>query len=106
MSSNVLRCCFADVDGHTLRSLTSLNDSITGSLIFLEKKISQYALPTNPTRSDKPYPTPPRNANAPETNALSLTSYCVYEEMQCTSSSVTAAISIILVARHASSTTE
>ena len=49
---------------------------------FLEKKKSRYALPTNPTRSGKPYPTPPRSANALETNALSLTPDCVYEEMQ------------------------
>ena len=62
---------------------------------FLEKKTSQYALPTNPTRSGKPYPTPPRSANALETNALYLTQDCVYEEMQCTSSRVTAAISNI-----------
>ena len=69
-----------------LRSLTSLNDSITGSLTFLEKKItSQYALYSNPTRSDKPYPTPPRSANALETNAPSLTPDYVYEEMQWTS---------------------
>ena len=51
----------------------------------------------NPTRSEKPYPTPPRSANALETNALSLTPDCVYEEMQCTSSSVTAAISNTLL---------
>ena len=38
-------------NGHTLRSLTFLNDSIAGSLTFLEKKTSQYALPTNPTRA-------------------------------------------------------
>ena len=50
--------------GHTLRSLTFVNDSITGSRTFLEKKTSQYALPTNPTRTDKPYPTLPRSANA------------------------------------------
>ena len=98
-------------NGHTLRSLTYLNDSITGSLTFFEKKrkkkTSQYALPTNPTRSrsDKPYPTLPRSANALETNALSLTPDCVYEEMQCTSSRVTAAISNTFVVRHASSAT-
>ena len=51
----------------------------------------------NPTRSDKPYPTPPRGANTLETNALSLTPDCVYEEMQCTSSRVTAAISNTLL---------
>ena len=51
----------------------------------------------NPTRSEKPYPTPPRSANALKTNALSLTPDCVYEEMQCTSSSVTAAISNTLL---------
>ena len=50
-------------------------------------------------------PTPPRRANALETNALSLTTDCVYEEMQCTSSRVTAAISNTLIARHASPTT-
>ena len=97
-------------NGHTLRFLTFLNDSITGSLTFFEKKkkkTSQYALPTNPTRSrsDKPYPTLPRSANALETNALSLTPDCVYEEMQCTSSRVTAAISNTFVVRHASSAT-
>ena len=92
-------------NGHTLRSRTFLNDSITGSLTFLEKETSRYALSTNPTRSGKPYPTPPRRANALETNALSLTPDCVYEEMQCTSSRVTAVISNTLVARHASSTT-
>ena len=32
----------------SLRSLTSLNDSTTGSLTFSEKKPSHYALPTNP----------------------------------------------------------
>ena len=58
---------------HTLSSRTFPNDSITGSLTFLEKKTSRYALATNPTRSDKPYPTPPRSANALETNALYLT---------------------------------
>ena len=68
-------------NGHTSRSRTFPNDSITGSLTLLEKKTSQYALPTNPTSSDKPYPTPPRSANALETNALSLTPDCVYEEM-------------------------
>ena len=46
-------------NGHTSRSRTFPNDSITGSLTLLEKKTSQYALPTNPTSSDKPYPTPP-----------------------------------------------
>ena len=51
----------------------------------------------NPTRSEKPFPTPPRSANALETNALSLTPDCVYEEMQCTSSRVTAAISNTLL---------
>ena len=43
-------------------SRTFLNDSITGSLLV--KKTSRYALPTNPTRSDEPYPTLPRSANA------------------------------------------
>ena len=42
----------------------------------------------------KPYPTPLWSANAPEANVLSLTPDCVYEEMQCTSSRVTAAINI------------
>ena len=93
---------FRDVR-NLLRFLTSLNDLITGSLTFSGKKTSQYALPTNPTRSDKPYPTPPRSAYALETNALSLTPDYVYEEMQCTSSRVTAAINNILVALHASS---
>ncbi|CAH3027371.1 unnamed protein product [Porites evermanni] len=37
-----------------------------------QKKKSRYALPTDPTRSGKPYPTPPRSANALETDALSL----------------------------------
>ena len=37
-----------------LRSLAFLNGSITGSLTFLEKKTSQYALPINSTLSDKP----------------------------------------------------
>ena len=92
-------------NGHTLRSRTFLHDSITRSLTFLEKKTSRYALPTNPTLSDEPYPSPPRSANALQTNALSLTLGCVNEEMQCTSSRVTAAISNTLVARHASSTT-
>ena len=67
--------------------------------MFLEKKTFRY-LPTNPTLSDEPYPTLPRSANALETNALSLTPDCVYEEMQCTSSRVTAAISYTLMARH------
>ena len=62
-------------------------------------------MPTNLTRSDKRYPTPPRSANALETNALFLTPDCVYEEMQCTSSLVTAAINTILGAQHASSMT-
>ena len=51
-------------NGHALRSLTFLNDSITGSSTFLERKTSQYALPTNPTRSDKSYAALPRSANA------------------------------------------
>ena len=55
-----------------------LNHKITN---IFRKETSQYALPTSPTRSDKPYPTPPRSANAPETNAPSLTPDCVYEEM-------------------------
>ena len=85
-------------NSHILRSLTSLNNSITGSLTFSEKKTSYYTLPTNPTLSEKPYPTPPRkwSANALETNYA-------YEEMQCTSSSVTTAINNVLVALHASS---
>ena len=66
---------------------------------------TEYALPTSPTRSDKPYPTPPRSANAPETNAPSLTPDCVYEEMQSTSSRATAAINNTLVGQHASSMT-
>ena len=78
--------------GHTLRSRTFLNNSTTRSLTFSEKKTSRYALPTNPTCSDKPYPTPPRRANAPETNALSLILDFVYDEIQYTSSRVTAAI--------------
>ena len=94
----------ATQNGHILRSLTSQNDSITGSLTISEKKTSQYALSTNPTFSNKPYPTPPRNANALETNALSLTPDYAYEEMQYTSSRVTAAVNNILVALHASST--
>ena len=73
-----------------------LNHRITNR--FLERKTSQYALPTSPTRSDKPYHTPPRSANAPETNALSLTPEYVYEEMQCTSSRATATINNTLVA--------
>ena len=44
----------------------------TSCVAFLEKKKSRYALPTDPTRSGKPYPTPPRRANALETDALSL----------------------------------
>ena len=74
----------ATQNGHILRFLTSLNDSIT----FSEKKLSHYVLPTNPTRSrsEKPYPTPPRSANALETNAPSLTPNYAYEEMKCTSS--------------------
>ena len=79
-------------NGHTLRSCTFLTNSITGSLTFLKKKTSLYSLPTNPILSDEPYPTPPRSANTLETNALSLTPECVYEEMQCTSSRVTAVI--------------
>ena len=63
----------ATQNGHILRSLTSLNDSITGSLTFSEKKPSHYALPTHPTRSEKPHLTPPRSANLLETNAPSLT---------------------------------
>ena len=83
---------------HTLRFRTFLNYSITGSLKLLEKKTSRYAcIAHNPTLSDKTYPTLPRNANALETNALSLTPGCVYDEMQCTSSHVTAAISNTLV---------
>ena len=93
------------LNGHTLRSRTFLNDSITESLPFLEKKTPLYALPTNPTLSGKPYRTPSRSANALETNALSLTPDCVYEEMQCSSSRVTAAISNTSVARHTSSMT-
>ena len=92
-------------NGHTLRSRTFLNDSIIWSLTSLKKKTSRYALPTNPTRSDKPYPTPPRGANAQETNALSLTPDCVYDEMQYTSLRVTDANNNTLVARRASSTT-
>ena len=79
-----------------------LNHRITN---IFRKKTSRYALHTNPKRSGKPYPTPPRSANALETNALSLAPDCVYDEMQCTSSRLTAAISNTLVARHASSTT-
>ena len=60
-------------NGHILRSLTSLSDSITGSLTFSEKKPSHYALPTHPTRSEKPHLTPPRSANLLETNAPSPT---------------------------------
>ena len=93
----------ATQNGHILRSLTSVNDSITGSLTSSEKKTSQYGSPTNPTLSDKPYPTPPRSANVLETNALSLTPDCVYEEMQYTSSRVTTAVNNTLVAPHASS---
>ena len=40
-----------------------MNDSITGSLTILEtEKTSQYALPTSPARSGKPYPTPIQEA--------------------------------------------
>ena len=46
---------------------------------------------------------PPRSANALETNALSLTPDYVYEEMQYTSSRVTTAANNTLVAPHASS---
>ena len=67
--------------------------------VFVLKK----SFPT--TRSDKPYPTPPKYANEPEANALSLTPDYVYDEMPCTGSRVTAAINNTLVARHASSTT-
>ena len=74
----------ATQNGHILRSLTSLNDSITGSLTFSEKKPSHYALPTHPTRSEKPHLTPPRSANLLETNAPSLTPNYGYEEMKCT----------------------
>ena len=81
-----------------------MNDSITGSLTFSEKKTSEYALLTNPTLSGKPYPPPPLNTNALEITALSPTLDYFYEEMQCTSSRVTAAVNNILVALHASST--
>ena len=91
--------------GHSLRSLTSLNDLITRSLTFSEKKTSQYALLTNPTPSGKPYPTPPRNANALETTAPSPTRDYVCKKIQSTSSHVTAAVNNILVALHESSTT-
>ena len=47
--------------------------------------------------------TPPRSANALETNALSLTPDYLHEEMQYTSSRVTAAVNNTLVAPHASS---
>ena len=46
-----------------------LNSRITN--IFRRENIP-VRMPTNPTRSDKPYSTPPRSANALETNALSL----------------------------------
>ena len=82
----------ATQNGHILRYLTSLKDSITGSLTFSEKKPSHYALPTNPTLSEKPYPTPPRSANLLETNAPSLTPNYANEEMKCTSSRVAGAI--------------
>ena len=75
-----------------------LNHRITN--IFRKKNIPVRIAPTNPTRSGKPYPTPTRSTNALVTNALSLTPDCVYEEMQCTSSRVTAAISNTLVSRH------
>ena len=95
----------ASTEWSFLRSLTSLHDSMTRSPTSLEKKTSQYALPTNSTCSDKPYPTPPLSANVLETNAPSLTRNCAYEEMQCTSSRVIPVINNILVAQHASSTT-
>ena len=46
-----------------------LNHRITN--IFRKENIP-VRMPTNPTRSDKPYPTPPQSANALETNALFL----------------------------------
>ena len=62
--------------------ITSLRDSITGSLTFSEKKPSHHALPTNPTRSEKPSPRLPRSANLLETNAPFLTANYAYEEMK------------------------
>ena len=71
----------ATQNGHILRSPTSLNNSITGSLTFSEKKTSHYALHTNPTHSEKPHLTPPQSANALERHTLSLTLNYAYEEM-------------------------
>ena len=65
---------------------------LNGYLTFSEKKPSHYALPTNPTLSEKPYPTPPRSSNLLETNAPSLTPNYANEEMKCTSSRVAGAI--------------
>ncbi|XP_074619602.1 uncharacterized protein LOC141878528 [Acropora palmata] len=62
-----------------------------------------YALPTNPTRSEKPYPTPPRSANLLGTNAPFLTPNYAHEEMKCTSLRVAGAINNTLVSLHASS---
>ena len=87
--------------GNSYRFLTSLNDSLTGSRTFSEKKPSHYALPTNPTRSEKPYPTPPRSANL--LGVKCLTPNYAYEEMKCTSLPVASAINNILVSLHASS---
>ena len=80
-----------------------LNPRITN--IFRKENIPvRIAHKFHTLRPGKPYPTPPRGANALETNALSPTPDYVYEEMQCTSSRVIAAVNNILVALHASST--